>query len=178
MTFYKEAPPEGNDGVATSAELWRPIDNAIGGFDLDPAAGCEPTPIADERYTPEDDGLTSPWFGKVWLNPPFSNKDKWYKRLINQYNNGDVTHAVAIAPVDTSTAWFHDWFAKADKIAFLEGRAWYHEKNGNGGAGTFGTMVGVWNDTQELINVLDGMGMVAQFKKDEAQATWGDYNHD
>lgn len=175
MTFYQEAPPEGNDGVATSPELWRPLKEAFNGFDLDPAAGAEPTPIADERYTPEDNGLASPWYGTVWLNPPFSDKDQWYKRLVNQYNNGDVTEAVAIAPVDTSTGWFHDWFCRADKIAFLEGRAWYHPNNGNGGAGTFGTMVGVWNPNQDVIDVLDGMGMVADFKKDDSQTQWSDF---
>lgn len=56
---------EENDEVATSPRLWRPLADAMDGFDLDPAAGCEPTPIAEERYTPADDGLASPWFGTV-----------------------------------------------------------------------------------------------------------------
>jgi len=150
---------EENDSVATSPELWRPIADAIGGFDLDPAAGCEPTPIADERYTEADDGLTSRWFGKVWLNPPFSDKTPWYKRLVNQYNNGDVDRAVALATVDPSAAWFHDWFSTADVICFHQERNLYLA---NGSSPTFSTQIGVWNPTDDLIPVLERMGTLVK----------------
>lgn len=171
MTFYKNAPPEGENAVATSPNLWRPISDCIGGFDLDPAAGAEPDPIADTRYTKEDDGLIQPWYGKVWLNPPFNNKGVWYKRVVDKYENGDVELAVVIAPADTSTDWFHDWFSRADVICFLEGRDWYEANQGNGGSPSFSTMVGVWGADDGLVDVLDSMGMVARFESDTLQTT-------
>jgi len=157
-----------NDEVATSPQLWRPIRNAIGGFDLDPAAGCEPTPIADNRYTPEDDGLTSPWYGNVWLNPPFSEKTPWFKRLVNQYQNGDVDRAVALSTVDPSAQWFHDWFSRADVICYHKERDLYL---GHGDSPSFSTMIGVWNPTDELISTLQGMGTLAEPYSDDAQTT-------
>lgn len=33
-------------------------------------------------YTRQDDGLTSPWHGLVWCNPPFSNATPWADRMI------------------------------------------------------------------------------------------------
>jgi len=159
---------ETNDAVATKGELWRPIAERVGGFDLDPAAGCEPSPIADDRYTKEDDGLTSPWYGTVWLNPPFSEKTPWYKRLVGQYNNGDVDRAVALATVDPSAQWFHNWFSRADLLCFLEGRDWYL---GEGDSPTFSTQVGVWNPTDELVKWLHTQGTVVEPQSDGKQTT-------
>jgi len=159
---------EENDAVATKRELWQPFAKAVGGFDLDPAAGCEPTQIATERYTKEDDGLTSPWFGDVWLNPPFSEKTPWYKRLVDQYWNGDVTRAVALAMVDPSANWFHEWFSTDDVITFLDGRDWYMA----GDSPTFSTQVGLWNPTPEAIGVARRLGTVVEpFEKEPNQTT-------
>lgn len=159
---------ETNDTVATKRELWAPIADKVGGFDLDPAAGCEPEPIGEDRYTEADDGLMQPWYGTVWLNPPFSAKTKWYKRLYDQYNNGDVDRAVALATVDPSAQWFHKWFSTADYLCFLEGRDWYL---GAGDSPTFSTQVGVWNPTERLIEHLHTLGTVVEPKDDGKQET-------
>jgi hypothetical protein len=156
---------EENDEVPTAPELWRPIADAVGGFDLDPAAGCEPSPIADERYTPEDDGLAQPWFGTVWLNPPFSDRTPWYKRLVDQYWNYDVDRAVAVASVDPSAMWFHDWFSTADVICYHKERNLYLQ----GDSPTFATMVGAWNPTGELLDVFRDMGTVARVESPDLQ---------
>jgi phage N-6-adenine-methyltransferase len=51
-------------------------------FDLDVAAPPGgPWYVPCERYyTAEDDGLTSPWDGLVWCNPPFSKFRPWAER--------------------------------------------------------------------------------------------------
>ena len=157
-----------NDGVATKRKLWQPIADHIGGFDLDPASGCEPTPIAETTYTKTDDGLTSPWFGTVWLNPPFSDKAAWYKRLVNQYENGSVDRAVAVATGDISTEWFQMWFSTADVLCLLSGRDWYID---NGNSPTFSTQIGVWNPTDELIEWLHTVGTVVEPKTSGKQST-------
>jgi len=158
---------EKNDTVATKPELWRPLDRAIGGFDLDPAAGCEPTPIAENRYTVEDDGLTKPWFGNVWLNPPFTEKDQWYRRLFDQYENGDVDLAVALAQAGTDTAWFQDWFSTADVLCFIEGRDCYLQD----GTENFSSMLGSWNPTDDVIDVFHGLGTVVEPQTQNEQTT-------
>ena len=149
---------ETNDEVPTKRDLWEPLADAIGGFDLDPAAGCEPTPIAEDRYTKADDGLSQPWYGTVWLNPPFSEKKQWYRKLVDEYWNGDVTRAVALATVDPSANWFHQWFSTADLICYLDGRDWYLA----GDSPTFSTMVGVWNPTDDVREKLSRLGTLAE----------------
>jgi hypothetical protein len=148
---------EENDEVATKRELWEPLSEALGGFDLDPAAGCEPTQIAHQRYTKADDGLVEPWFGTVWLNPPFSQRVHWYRRLVDHYERGAVDAAAAIAPTDFSADWFHDWFARADAIGLLDGRDWYI---GHGSSPSFATAVGLWSPTDDALAVLASKGTV------------------
>jgi len=155
-----------NTEVPTKRELWQPLADAVGGFDLDPAAGCEPEQIAAERYTPEDDGLTSPWFGTVWLNPPFDEKEKWYRRAVNQYNAGNVDRVIALAPGDASTQWFQNWFSRADVIGFLNNRDWFIAERDRE---PFATHVAVWNPTPEVVDWLQRNGTVVEPIADDAQ---------
>jgi len=156
---------EENDTVATSRELWEPLSDRIGGFDLDPAAGCEPTPIADTRYTESDDGLTSEWFGTVWLNPPFSAKETWYKKLVEQYTAGNIDRAIALAQAGTDADWFQEWFSTADYIVFLNGRDYYIQN----GVESFASMLGLWNPTPEVVEWCHTKGVVVEPKDDPRQ---------
>jgi hypothetical protein len=79
-------------------------------FDLDVASPVEPLPWhlpAQHRYTINDDALQQPWFGKVWMNPPYSKPTPWVERFI-EHNNG-----VALLPM-TRARWFINlWHSEA-----------------------------------------------------------------
>src|SRR5688572_14397630 len=76
-------PTQGRDTDERYTPCW--VFDGLGlTFDLDPASpvgggDCVP---ADARFTREDDGLTRPWFGTVWLNPPFSNATPWARKFM------------------------------------------------------------------------------------------------
>lgn len=170
MTLYTNQEQDTSDEYATKPELWRPLGNAVGGFDLDPAAGAENSPIADTVYTESDDGLTSEWFGSVWLNPPFSAKLEWFRKAVNEVGkHTDIV--VAIAPVDTSTQWFQRWFSKAEYFCWLEGRDWYVAE----GSPSFNTVVGVFGGTDgqhdALKDVLHAKGTVTEPITNHTQET-------
>jgi hypothetical protein len=65
-----------NDEWLTPPEILR----ALGPFDLDPCAPiARPWETAAAHYTAEDDGLSKPWAGRVWCNPPFGREAvKWF----------------------------------------------------------------------------------------------------
>lgn len=92
---------------------------ALGKFDLDPCApAARPWDIACLHYTIHDDGLTLPWRGRVWLNPPYGKQTgRWLARLA-EHGNG-----IALIYARTETQWFFDhvWHA-ADALLFLRGR--------------------------------------------------------
>lgn len=78
-------------------------------FDLDvcaPPGGIEWIP-ANHHYTQEDDGLASEWYGRVWMNPPYSDSAPWVRRFI-EHRNG-------IAMVQhCRSAWHRDLWLAAD----------------------------------------------------------------
>ena len=159
MTLYEEQTNDSNDSYATKPELWRPIKQAVGGFDVDPASGAESEHIAETVYTKEDDGLQQEWKGNVWLNPPFSEKLPFFRKLVNELERGNITTAVALAPVDTSTQWFQSWYSQAELMCWLEGRSWYEST----GSPPFNTVIGVFGEyNDELVTVLDRKGQLTK----------------
>ena len=98
----------------TSDDYWTPkwIFDAIGlTFDLDvacPPEGPAHTPC-HAYYTQADNGLTSPWHGTVWMNPPFSNATPWVNKFID-HGNG-----IALIPAAKSR-WFTRLWNEADVL--------------------------------------------------------------
>lgn len=103
------------------------IIKAIGPFDLDPCSPVDrPWDTASKHYTVADNGLSKPWFGNVWLNPPYGpHTGIWLRKLAD--------HGIGIALVfaRTETQMFHKWcWNRADAMFFLEGRLHFHHVNG------------------------------------------------
>ncbi|MEG3899789.1 MULTISPECIES: DNA N-6-adenine-methyltransferase [unclassified Microcoleus] len=72
--------------------------SVMGGIDLDPMSNAitNETIRAYRIFTKADDGLTKPWLGRVWLNPPFSLADQAVPKLIASYESGDIFEAVLL----------------------------------------------------------------------------------
>ena len=101
--------------ASTSDDYWTPawIFERLGlEFDLDvacPPDGPPHTP-AKAWYTQQTNGLTSPWFGRVWMNPPYSSTGKWANKFI-AHRNG-----VCLVPF-TKAYWFEELWNTADALA-------------------------------------------------------------
>ena len=101
-----------NDDLRTPKWVYEPI----GPFDLDPCAGTS-TEIGKTNYRIQNsqNGLILPWFGFVWCNPPFSQKEIWIKRMIG-HGNG-----ILILPERGSAPWFGP-LAVASGFHFIMGK--------------------------------------------------------
>jgi hypothetical protein len=103
------------------------IVTALGDFDLDPCA-CNPQPFETARLMiqPPDDGLSRPWMGRVWLNPPYGpDTAKWLQRL-SQHDDG-----IALIFARTETKMFFEWvWSKANSLLFIEGRLYFYRPDG------------------------------------------------
>lgn len=108
-----------NDYLQTPVRIWKPL----GPFDLDPCAG-ESTEIGRVNWCDSrgENGLERNWFGQVFVNPPFSQKQLWIEKMV-EHGKG-----VLILPERGSAPWFGPlaisagrYFVMGKKISFVGG---------------------------------------------------------
>lgn len=81
----------------------------LGTIDLDPAS-CE---VANQRvkalnyYTEQTSGLTKPWVGNIWCNPPYSAVlvKKFTKKFWEEYELGNIKEGIMLTNSGTDTLW-------------------------------------------------------------------------
>lgn len=73
MSAHSVLQTSGNVEWFTPAEIVDAARGLMGGIDLDPASCAEAnlTVKAARFYSREDDGLSKPWLGRLWMNHPF-----------------------------------------------------------------------------------------------------------
>ena len=99
-------------------------------FDLDVAS-----PPEGPRYVPasdwhSEDSLSKPWFGFVWMNPPFghqSTKRLWLSKFF-EHGNG-----IALIPDRTSAPWWQEFAPKADAVCFVSPKVKFERPDGSVG---------------------------------------------
>ena len=117
MTEHLFALP--SDSIAvTSDDCYTPrwVFDAMGlHFDLDVAAppgGPWHVPC-DRYYTAEDDGLTQPWEGLVWCNPPYSSFGTWADRFAAH------DHMALMGFIQSEVKWGPIVFGAAEALALV-----------------------------------------------------------
>lgn len=118
-----QSPRMKNDEWLTPPEILAPL----GEFHLDPCAPVvRPWDTAAAHFTAKDDGLSRPWHGRVWCNPPFGREAvKWLRRMA-EHGNG-----IALIPARTETAMFYECvWGKASAVLFIKGRPHFHYVDG------------------------------------------------
>ncbi|MGN1027581.1 MAG: DNA N-6-adenine-methyltransferase [Faecousia sp.] len=101
----------------TPIQLFKTLDEEFH-FDLDVCATPE-NAKCQRYYTPEDDGLSQPWIGTCWCNPPYGRKKtaEWVKKAAES-----ETTVVMLLPARTDTKWFHEYIYGKAEVRFIRGR--------------------------------------------------------
>lgn len=114
------------DEWLTPPEILRPL----GRFDLDPCASVvRPWPTADQHYTVRDNGLSLPWSGRIWLNPPYGADAEAWLRKLAEHGNG---MALIFARTETRP-WLDLVWGKASALLFLHKRVRFCDTSGRPG---------------------------------------------
>jgi DNA N-6-adenine-methyltransferase (Dam) len=101
-------------------------------FDLDVASpGQELTPWIPAKRFMTCHGLTAPWSGFVWMNPPFGPRNgtvPWLERFF-AHGNG-----IALVPDRTSAPWWQLYAPRAELVLFVSPKIKFIDANGAPGS--------------------------------------------
>lgn len=99
-----------------STDIWLTplsIIKGLGEFDLDP---CGWRGHKTAKHSFYERGLNQKWFGRVWLNPPYSEVKDWLNCLF-EHGNG-----IALVFARLDTKWAQSILPLSDSVFFPEGR--------------------------------------------------------
>jgi len=170
----------GNVEYYTDPKIIAKVKLVMGGIDLDPASHAAANAVVEAAnyFTKEDNGLIQKWYGRVFMNHPFSKGEKacpedlskckkkkcqergfhihvdvpgnieWITKLVQEYENGEVTEAINICYAATSEAWFQP-LTKYPQC-FLAPRTNYYNAKGEKVSGvTKGSVLTYFGDNVE-----------------------------
>ncbi len=125
----------GNNEWYTPPEFIAAARDAMGQIDLDPASSPMANRTVDAKaiYTANDDGLTKPWRGNVWMNPPYAQPlvAQFAEAVSAKYEAKEIKRAIVLVNNATETGWFQRMLACASAVCFLKGRIRFLDPDGN-----------------------------------------------
>lgn len=138
-------------------------------FDLDPSSphDMESMVPATTKYTVFDDGLSMPWSGRVWLNPPYGKDTPFWIRRMIEHNNG-----IALVFSRTDAAWCQEAMKFCTSMLFLSGRIQFiagkenQHKKSRSAAGT--VMFAFGSDCAEALKRMSDRGIYIELRKNSA----------
>lgn len=149
-------------------------------IDVDPASCAKANTYvqAERYYTAEDNGLMQPWYGNVWLNPPygrirpemtgsnFSWGPAFLQKLRASYECGDVQQAIALI---MGNSCFSPWFKPFWQylLCFHSGHLEFLRPDGTTSKNGFGTIFLYMGDnTQGFIEEFEPLGTIVTSQVD------------
>ena len=73
------------------------------------------------------DGLKINWKSRNFVNPPYSQIDKWIDKAIEEHKKGN--YVVLLIPARTDTKWFRKLVDYGCEIEFVTGRLHFNDSN-------------------------------------------------
>jgi phage N-6-adenine-methyltransferase len=122
----------------TPPEFIEAARKVMGGIDLDPASSEIANQIVHAKYyfTKEDDGLKKPWYGNVFMNPPYASEliKQFASKFASHVVDGSISQGIVLVNNATETAWFRELIDCASAVVFTSGRVRFLDPQGNPGA--------------------------------------------
>ena len=122
-------------------------------FDLDvcaPKGGPLHTP-AIEYFDEEADGLKSQWFGRVWMNPPFSLPRPWVDKWLE---HGD---GIALLPLSGNSRWWRKLWESDTGVLMIEPNTGFINTEGQEKKIMYG--ISLWGIREHNIEALERSGL-------------------
>jgi transcriptional regulator with XRE-family HTH domain len=141
----------GNNLWETPIDLANALSGAVGGFDLDPCAASPDRRKARIKakilLAEADDGLSVPWRGRCFVNPPYGRgMSNWIRKCFDEAQRGCVV--VGLIPARPDSNYWHEYVAAHADVFMLRGRLKFGDSENSA---PFPSCVVVWGADPELI---------------------------
>lgn len=125
----------GNNEWYTPIEFIDAARGAMGSITLDPASSpiANRTVKAERFYTADDNGLSKPWAGNVWMNPPYAQPliAEFSEAVSQKFDAKEIKRACVLVNNATETSWFQRMLKSAAAVCFVRTRVKFLDPAGN-----------------------------------------------
>lgn len=146
--------------VGASVEWYTPaslFDRLGATFDLDPAASFGAAHVPARQFiTKDEDGLSGPWAGHVWLNPPYGPAAVPFVDRMIAHGDG-----LLLLPSRTDTAAYQRCLAAASATCLLRDRLWFVRDDGATGRSSFGSTLFAFGEWATAVLIAADLGWTA-----------------
>lgn len=129
-----------SDCWRTPKEIYRILNDEFQ-FDFDPC----PYPRGDF------DGLKVEWGQSNFVNPPYSETEKWIKKALKEQSKGKSV--VMLLRLDASTKWFRDLILPNAEIRLFDDRLHFVDPEGNASRSNFASILAIMNGSTKRLNL-------------------------
>lgn len=92
-------------------------------INCDPAWSPESNVQSEYHYSALENGLDKPWYGNIFLNPPYGNQIKvWAKKFRDEWYAGNVKRGILLVPAKMETEWFRSLLYISECVDFFTHR--------------------------------------------------------
>jgi phage N-6-adenine-methyltransferase len=112
MTFHDVASSSATSEWPTPQWLADQLAAEFGPFHLDPCATRD-NAKAPVFFTKQMDGLSLPWFGRVFLNNPYRESPQWMAKAACEVDAGRARLVVALVAARPGTRWYEEALERA-----------------------------------------------------------------
>lgn len=148
----------GQDEWYTPPEYLSLVRAVMGGIDLDPAscAVAQANVLAERFFSEEDDGLSQPWEGRIFLNPPYSQPkvSHFIEKLIHEHEAKHAKEAITLTTNNTDTDWFQSLARAASAVCFTDGRVSFIAPDGRKPAPNQGHVFAYLGDSPSKFDIV------------------------
>ncbi len=150
--FYRlTATSSGWNAWATPQPILDRLCEVVGGrFDLDPCASRQSRVRKHARtyLTEADDGLSQPWRGSVYINPPYGPPiSLWTAKAVDEVAARRADLVIGLVPARTDTRWWHTSIAGRSDVWLLRGRLAF---GAGGNNAPFPSAIIAWGSSEPL----------------------------
>lgn len=125
-------------------------------FELDvcaPKGGPLHTPAVD-YYDIESDGLTADWYGRVWMNPPFSKPSVWVEKWLDHQNG------IALLPLSGNSKWWANLWASDCAVVMVPPNTGFINTQGEEQKIMYGISLWAIGETNITALKMSGLGRI------------------